>query len=218
MALNWYHLADSAFPTGGYAFSAGLEAAAKLGLFSSMEEFEAYLRSSLAQVAAYEVPFLQACRNDSDSAAVIERYHAGLLSPSMVKASLVQGRSLLRALEQLEGREAIARTLARLPREPDRRHFVLAFGWGMAELGMESEETVRCFLFMNLRDGISAAVRLGSLGPMEGHRLQHRMLGELDDLVSGSAAKGWRDAVRSTPQIDAAQGYHNRIYSKLFQN
>src|SRR5690606_38364499 len=89
-----FHLADSAFPTGGYAFSSGIEAAAKLGLFRTHQEFASYLRNALDQLNGYEIPFLQSFCQQPDAPELIEAYHAGCLVPGMTKASLIQGRSL----------------------------------------------------------------------------------------------------------------------------
>ncbi len=216
--LNWYHLADSAFPTGGYAFSSGLESAAKLGIFTCVESFQSYLGASLRQFVAYEIPFLNSCYRHPDAADVIERYHAGMLAPTMCKASLLQGRSFLRCLDHLLGGDALAETRARFPDDPDRRHFLLAYGWGLREAGMELDEARRCLLYVTLRDWISAAVRLGSIGPMEGHVLQHRLLRQGGEWLEAAAGHGMEQARRSSPALDIAQAYHTRIYSKLFQN
>ncbi len=216
--LSAFHLADSAFPTGGYAFSSGLEAAAKLGLFQTDAEFEAYLGSFLEQLLAYELPFLNSAASEDLDPDMLQAYHAGLLVPEMMKASLIQGRSLLRALRSLHGSEALPRTLASFPRNPDRRHFLLIYGFALHELGFPLDDIQHGFLYMNVRDWISSAVRLGCLGPMEGHRIQHRLLARVPELLAGSDTVTWREARRNAPRVDHAQAWHTHIYSKLFQS
>jgi len=216
--LKGYHLADSAFPTGGYAFSSGLEAAAKLGLFTCAQGFQDYLRASLRQWTAYDIPFLNSCYRHPRPAEVIERYHAGMLAPALCKASLLQGRCFIRCLLHLLGENALSETQALLPADPDRRHLLLAYGWGLRETGMDLAEARRCLLYINLRDGISAAVRLGSIGPMEGHALQHQLLRQGDEWLEAADGAGMEQARRCSPAIEIAQAHHARIYSKLFQN
>jgi urease accessory protein len=51
-------LADACFPSGGFAFSNGLESLAKLGYIKRMEDFREYLDCHLDQLTAAELPFL----------------------------------------------------------------------------------------------------------------------------------------------------------------
>src|SRR5258705_145761 len=57
--LLW-QLADSAFPTGGFAHSAGLEAAWQHGEIRTAAELRQWLVSSLDQVAGTALPFVNA--------------------------------------------------------------------------------------------------------------------------------------------------------------
>ncbi|WFB36930.1 urease accessory UreF family protein [Kiritimatiellota bacterium B12222] len=218
-ALNWYHLADSAFPTGGFAFSSGIEASAKFGLFTNRGQFMDTLRSALEQWVTYEIPFINSCFDEKEDVdALRESYHAGMTSSPMLRGSLVQGRSMLRSLEQLLGAEALKSTRERLPRNPERRHLLLVYGWGLAELGMPLTEAKNCFLYINVRDAISSAIRLGCIGPMEGHRMQHQLLQEGESLLSIQPLRDYRSARRNAPALEIAQAGHDRIYSKLFQS
>jgi len=216
--LNWYHLADSAFPTGGFAFSSGLEAAAKIGLFRSRNDFFQYLQCSIRQLASYDIPFVNSCFTEADTEQILEYYHAGITTPTMMRASLIQGRSLIRSLEQILGEGALKETCQRLPRNPDRRHWLLVFGWGLSEVGMELSEATRCLLYITVRDAISSAVRLGSIGPMEGHQMQHDLLQEGERLLERSQGSGYETARRLAPSLEISQAWHGHIYSKLFQS
>ncbi|MDF3129379.1 urease accessory UreF family protein [Kiritimatiellaeota bacterium B1221] len=218
-ALNWFHIADSAFPTGGFAFSSGIEASAKFGLFTSRQQFVETLQTAVEQWISYEIPFLNSCFDDAeDPVALRDVYHAGMSSPPMLRSSLVQGRSMLRSLESLVGADALTRTRERVPRSPERRHLLLVYGWGLAELGMPLAEAQSCFMYINLRDAISSAIRLGCMGPMEGHQIQHQLLQEGDRKLSRALNRNFRTARRTAPALEIAQAGHDRIYSKLFQS
>ncbi len=71
---------------------------------------------------------------------------------------------------------------------------------------------------MLLRDQLSAAIRLGLLGPLEGHQLQHDFYAVFEHILAAQAGKGYGEAVRSAFMLDVAQVLHEDIYSKLFQN
>ena len=77
---------------------------------------------------------------------------------------------------------------------------------------------VLIYLHLALRDQISAAIRLGCLGPMEGHRLQHEFYALFDHLLAEAQATDYRTATRSATLLDAAQILHEQVYSRLFQN
>jgi urease accessory protein len=56
--LDLLQLADASFPSGGFAFSNGLESLAKLGYVKTLAEFRQYLECHLGQLASAEMPFL----------------------------------------------------------------------------------------------------------------------------------------------------------------
>jgi urease accessory protein len=80
------------------------------------------------------------------------------------------------------------------------------------------DDARRLHLFCLLRDQVSAAIRLGLVGPAEGHELQASLFGHCERLQRRSAERRHRDAWRCAPLIDLAQASHSRLYSRLFQN
>jgi urease accessory protein len=97
-------------------------------------------------------------------------------------------------------------------------HFTLVFALGLQRAGCPLSELRAMYLHMLLRDQLSAAIRLGFLGPLEGHRLQHDFYTVFDHLLAEQAGKEYGEATRSAFVLDAAQVLHEGIYSKLFQN
>ena len=76
LALNQLlQISDSAFPTGAFAYSSGLEAVARAGRFTSLQTLEAYVEAQLLQAAAYDLAFVAAAhegavnRRSTDSGA-----------------------------------------------------------------------------------------------------------------------------------------------------
>ena len=66
------HLADSALPAGGYAFSNGLEGAYQLGLLDVPRALEEFVHSALMAAAYGEIPFIHSCYAESDEEILAE--------------------------------------------------------------------------------------------------------------------------------------------------
>jgi len=62
MTTDWllWQLADSAFPSGGFAHSGGLEAAVQLGVVSDPSSLEVFLQNALLQIGNGIARFAQA--------------------------------------------------------------------------------------------------------------------------------------------------------------
>jgi urease accessory protein len=85
-------------------------------------------------------------------------------------------------------------------------------------LGLTRERAVRVYLFMAMRGVVSAAVRLGTVGPMQAQEIQAGMAGELEALAAEALAWGVDDAVQVAPLLELWQGGQDRLYSRLFQS
>src|SRR5439155_820072 len=68
MEMSWrlWQLADSAFPTGGFAHSAGLEAALQLGEIPDSPAFERFLRDALWQAGQGALPWVSGAHDDPE--------------------------------------------------------------------------------------------------------------------------------------------------------
>ncbi|NML65590.1 hypothetical protein HHL22_10270 [Hymenobacter sp. RP-2-7] len=211
------HLADSALPTGSFAYSYGLESALTFGLLRTETEFRAYLYSFLQQAVSLELPFLTSAATAPVEALgpLLLEYDAQLLVPALHRASVTQGKSWLKLLATFypeAGLETLGATLARqeLP-----AHFGPLFGYTLGRVGFPVADLQATYLHLTLRDQLSAAIRLGLLGPMAGHRLQHDFYGIFEELLT--VVPPYTEATRCTVLLDVAQTLHEELYSRLFQ-
>lgn len=213
------HLVDSALPTGSFAYSSGLESSISLDLIRDDAGLRNYLYAYLQQAASLEIPFLNSCFGpDNNQAEMAAEYDAQLLVPALRRASVTQGRTWLKLLESFyleAGIEALTQWFAAEETPP---HFTLAFGLGLRAAGYALPETRTMYLHLLLRDQLSAAIRLGFLGPLAGHRLQHDFYAVFEHLLAGQEGRVFGDASRSAFMLEAAQVLHEDIYSRLFQN
>lgn len=214
------HLADSALPTGSFAYSYGLESSLTFGLVRSETEFRAYLYSFLQQVMSFEIPFITSAAGSSaeELPALLTEYDAQLLTPALHRASLTQGKNWLKLLATFyleAGLEALSTTLTQQQLPP---HLVPLFGLSLGRIGFAVADIQATYLHLALRDQLSAAIRLGFIGPMAGHQLQHDFYGVFDNLLSAADIRPYTEATRCTVLLDVAQMLHDNIYSRLFQN
>lgn len=216
------HLVDSAIPTGSFAYSYGLESSITFGLVNTPFALRNYLYSYLQQAGSAELPFMnstfQFTEKSPNFQAVAEEYDAQLLVPSLYKASAVQGRNWLKLLATFypEARlETITQWFAAQNIPP---HFTLVFTLALQRAGFALAELQAMYLHVLLRDQLSAAIRLGFLGPLEGHQLQHDFYAVFEHILAAQAGKRYDEVARSSFLLDAAQVLHEDIYSKLFQN
>ncbi|PJJ54892.1 urease accessory protein UreF [Hymenobacter chitinivorans] len=215
------HLVDSSIPTGAFAYSYGLESSITFGLIRTQSELRNFLYSHLQQVGSLELPFMHACFQRGISpelAPVAQEYEALLLVPALHKASVVQGRNWLKLLVSFYPEANLTSISNWFMQHELPPHFTLVFALGLQQVGFALDQVQTMFLHMLLRDQLSAAIRLGFLGPMEGHQLQHDFYAVFEHILASQAGKTYAEATRSAFVLDAAQVLHDDIYSKLFQN
>ncbi len=214
------HLADSALPTGSFAYSYGLESSLTFGLLRSEGEFRAYLYSFLQQAVGFELPFITSAAQGADIelAPLLIEYDAQLLTPALHRASLTQGKSWLKLLATFYPEAGLAELGIELAQDELPPHFVPLFGLSLGRVGFALADIQLTYLHLALRDQLSAAIRLGLLGPMAGHRLQHDFYGVFENLLAAATIQPYTEATRCTVLLDVAQMLHDDIYSRLFQN
>ncbi|UOQ53123.1 urease accessory protein UreF [Hymenobacter cellulosivorans] len=215
------HLVDSSIPTGSFAYSYGLESSITFGLIQSQGGMRNFLYSHLQQIGSLELPFMQACFQlglGPELQPVAQEYEALMLVPALHKASVVQGRNWLKLLISFYPDADLPEIQAWFAEQQVPLHFTLVFALGLQQVGFALEQVQTMFLHMLLRDQLSAAIRLGFLGPLEGHQLQHDFYAVFEHILAAQAGKTYTQATRSAFVLDAAQVLHDDIYSKLFQN
>ncbi|TVT43727.1 hypothetical protein FNT36_06475 [Hymenobacter setariae] len=213
------HLADSALPTGSFAYSYGLESSLTFGLLRTETEFRAYLYSFIQQAVSFELPFLtSAAAPDANLEVLLLEYDAQLLTPALHRASITQGKNWLKLLATFYPEAALGELSSELAQQALPAHFVPLYGLSLGHVGFATADIQHTYLHLALRDQLSAAIRLGFMGPMAGHLLQHDFYGVFENLLSTADIRPYTEATRCTVLLDVAQMLHDDIYSRLFQN
>jgi len=224
--LQVWQLMDSAFPTGGFAHSSGLEAAWQHGEVRGRAELTQFMEASLNQLGHTSLPFATAAFDAPEKISEFDRLFDAFTTNHVAnRASRAQGRAFLTAVERIfaERRPPSQRVSSDLhqPAGPDAgapSHFAPVFGACLRQLDFSRDTTARMFFFNHLRGVLAAAVRLNIVGPMEAQILQHRLAPAAETVLDQCAALTLDDVAQTSPLLDLWQGAQDRLYSRLFQS
>jgi len=204
-----WQVADSAFPTGGFAHSGGLEAAHQHGEVRNREELRAWLAASLDQWTYSVLPLVGAGHREPGRLEDWDRMNEAFTSNHVAnRASRLQGRAWL---------AVVTRVFNLSLGEPPFIHFAPVFGASLRLLGRTLADTGRLFLFLNLRGVVAAAVRLNLVGPLEAQRMQYEFADRAEAAALCGVCLGLDELAQTSPLLDLWQGAQDRLYSRLFQ-
>ncbi len=170
---------DSFFPSGGYAYSSGLEAAVQGGAVKDATQLAAYVGDLLQggmsrreAVAACVASRAGASGNAADAMAVDRELDGMKLGREGRLASRQMGRQVMKiAAEQLAGKTVLRDYLAAMEREEAPGHLPVCLGLTLGACGWKGEEAVAAYLYQTAAGFVSAAMRLMPLGQREGQSL-----------------------------------------------
>ncbi|MEW6543299.1 MAG: urease accessory UreF family protein [Nitrospirota bacterium] len=215
---------DSFFPSGGYAFSSGLEAAVQGGAVRDARELSRYVEDLLGNglgrceaVAVARAWDAQARGAGHEAIGADEELDAMKLCRETRKASRQMGRQVIRIAAERMVESAILRgyrEAVAAGRTPG--HLAVALGLTLAACGWQREEAVAAYLYQGAVGLVSASLKLLPIGQKEAQRLLDDWLPLIDEL---SRASGGADTMISwTPVQDIYAMRHSRLASRLFRS
>ena len=227
-----WQLMDSAFPTGGFAHSAGLEAAWQHGEVRGRAELLSFAETSLEQLGHGYLPFVTAAFDAPEKLNEFDTLCDAFTTNHVAnRASRAQGRAFLTAVERIfPERRPPARLDGKITPQhavleagapnltPPFAHFAPVFGACLRKLDVPRETTARLFLFNQLRAVLAAAVRLNIVGPMEAQMLQNQLAAAAERVRQRCEALSLDQIAQTAPLLDLWQGAQDRLYSRLFQS
>jgi urease accessory protein len=214
--LVW-QIVDSAFPTGAFAHSFGLEAAWQQGEVSDGEALTAFLEAALCQAGHSVLPLVTAGFGDPRALETLDALaDAFLTNPVANRASRIQGRALAATASRVWPSPALHGLRARA--DATCAHLAPLSGAICQSLGLPLVTTQRVVLFGVARGVLSAAVRLGMVGSYEAQRLQYACGADVEAVIGRCGALGADDLAQTAPILDILHAAHDRLYSRLFQS
>jgi urease accessory protein len=226
--LLW-QLADSAFPTGGFAHSAGLEAAWQHGEVKNRGELDSFVEASLHQLGHAALPFVMAAHAEPERLEEFDQLCDAFTTNHVAnRASRAQGKAFLAAVRRIFfvgqasrlppfNEEKATTETGKMPVLPF-NHFPGVFGGALKWLDVPQDTTGRLFFFNHLRGVMAAAVRLNIVGPMEAQVLQQQFSSIAESVLKTCATLTLDDIAQTSPLLDIWQGAQDRLYSRLFQS
>ena len=222
--LTGLRFVDSFFPSGGYAFSSGLEAAAQGGLVRTSEDLSRFVIDSLTIGIGEREAVAVGLAHDAFVSDILEVAFKADLELEAMKlgresrtASRQMGRQVIRlAAEQEDRHSLIDDYLAAVEAEHSPGHMAVSLGLTLAAAGWSKEDTIAAFLYQTATGFVAAAMKLMPLGQREGQRLLESWL-EVIERVSQRAAQ--QRILRSwSPVQDIYAMRHSRLESRLFRS
>ena len=215
--LHLWQLADSAFPTGAFAHSWGLEAAWQSGEVPDLAALRRFVLDALEQTGRGVVPLLNAAHRQParlpELDAIADLF---LTNPVANRASRAQGRAFSGTCARVWPSPAVSAVDALIRNGCG--HAGPAMGAMLNALGISVDDARRLCLFGTARGVLAAAVRLGIVGSYDAQRLHHEVTPAMLAITDRSAAFDEHDLAQTAPLLDVLQAAHDRLYSRLFQS
>jgi urease accessory protein len=214
--LTW-QIVDSAFPTGMFAHSWGLEAAWHQGEVADRDGLRRFLEASILQTGSASLPLVNdAYRSPEQLEALDAVADAFLLNTVANRASRIQGRTLLGTAGRIWPSAELGALRARA--DATCAHVAPMAGAAFCAIGLPLPTVQRVVLYGVARGVLSAAVRLGIAGSFEAQRMQYECSPWLERIADRCGALSIDDLAQTAPVLDLLQAGHDRLYSRLFQS
>ena len=223
--LSLLHFTDTAFPTGGYAHSFGLERYCQAGIVRDAAGVEGFLLAQLEGAAGpcdatAAVAALRAIREgDADACRRLdETLEAMKPARELREGSRQMGRQTLRVAAALTGDPRLAAHLEGVNEGRAPGHHAVAFGMAAGVLGWGAEETATAFLYSTTALLVGAALRLLAIGQTEGQRLLWGLHPVIARVAREAAARDPAEIWSFAPGLDIQGMLHERLETRLFRS
>lgn len=221
--LSGLRFIDSFFPSGGYAFSSGLEAAVQGGLVTSRDDLASYVEETLTmgigQREAVAVCLAHQAFASGDLQAVLRvdgELDAMKLGREGRLASRQMGRQVIRIAAESSGAPLLDHYRGAVEGGTAPGHLAVALGLTLAATGWSREAAAAAFLYQQATGALAAAMKLLPVGQREGQRLLKSWL-PLIERVSRRAVSQQR-MYSWSPLQDIYAMRHAQLESRLFRS
>lgn len=194
------------FPTGGFAYSHGLEAAVVAGDISTEAALADWLGDILAHGAGWNDAVLMACAlrgDDMAGLADVARALAG--SAERLRETEEQGAAFARARAEMTGQP-----VAPLP-------LPLAVAQAARGLHLPAAQVIALYLHAFAANLVSAAVRFVPLGQAAGQRVLAGLHPLIGALAGRAVASGLADLAQSAFRAEMQSAAHETLEVRIFK-
>ena len=222
--LTGLRFVDSFFPSGGYAYSSGLEAAVQGGLVKNSEDLSRFVVESLTTGIGEREAVAAGLAHDACVSDTLEiaftadrELDAMNLGRESRTASRQMGRQVIRlAAEQNDRHLLIDDYLAAVEEEQTPGHVAVSLGLTLAAAGWSKEDCIAAFLYQTATGFVASAMKLLPLGQREGQRLLDGWMPVIQQISHRAALQ--RELSSWSPIHDIYAMRHSRLESRLFRS
>ena len=217
-------ITDSAYPTGVFAHSGGLEGLVQLGQVGSLAELEGFLTGSVFSGLEFcHLPVLRmsavaTADGDVEALGRLDEITAAMLTPEELRlASSRSGR------QRLELMKTVMHLKEKSPEEWNvltgiltSRQLPVIAGMEAAWLGIPVDAAMHAYAFGSLSGLLSASMKIMRLGQTAVQEMLHRLAARLPLLIAASREIDLDTLGFFTPVADIASARHKHAASRLF--
>jgi urease accessory protein len=223
--LSLLHFADTAFPTGGYAHSFGLERYCQAGLVTDRDGLERFLVTQLegsagpGDATAVAGALRAFARDDvAGCGRLDEALEAMKVVAEFREGSRQMGRQTLRVVAALIPDARLAGYLDDVNARRAPGHHAVAFGMAAGALHWDAEAAATAFLYSTTALLVGAALRLLPMGQMEGQAVLWSLHPVIARVAREAAERSPADLWSFTPGLDIQGMLHERLDARLFRS
>ncbi len=221
--LTILQFADSAFPTGMYAHSHGLEGMVRRGLVRTPADVETLLRNQLAMsiLPADGVALLQAhafaAAADVLEVMEIDRLLFVMKLPSELRGASCQvGQRLLTEAARFTDNGTLSSYRDKVALKESPGNGAVAFGVIAAAMQMPAEAALLASCHSHAVSVLGAAMRLLPFGHSDAQAILHRLQPVIANNVNDLRSRSWREMASFTPQLDILAELHAQDDLRMF--
>ncbi len=204
-----------AFPIGGFAWSGGLERAVADGLVGHADDLKDWLLTVMRHGALWTdaVLFSEASRQFDSKAALVELSELSLAlagSAERFAETSSLGRAFIAAAAAWPNK-----VFSRLPKDLP---YPVAVGAVAAAHAVPADKALAAYLHAAVSQAVSAGIRLGACGQVEGVGIIAQLEAVIDDVAERGRNLTLDDLGTATVQAEIASLRHETQHSRLFRS
>jgi len=216
-------LADSAFPSGAYTLSHGLESLVQSKQIASAKDVETFVRLLLCNkvggtdLVALAHAYAASAAGDSDALAEID---ALLFAQTAIEKTRVAQRQSGRALLMVASKTWPHRDLVHLCDQAAKGEInclhPVVFAAVARAAGLERESALAAFVHGFVSGLLGAAIRLGAIGHLQAQQIRQAVSDDMSAACQAAMVTPLDEMWSCTPAIDIAQMRQTKLSRRLF--
>jgi urease accessory protein len=222
--LHGLRFIDTFFPSGGYAYSSGLEAAVQGNQIRNAEDLSYYVEDLFGRGLGRCEAVAVGLGHDTAVSGALQvalgadqELEAMKLSRDARMASRQMGRQILRSAgKQAEPSSTLRHFVTEVEGDRSPGHLAVSLGLTLGMFGWSRQDTIAAFLYHTAVGFVSASLRLLPIGQREGQRLLARWM----PLIVEVSRQVEREKILTawSPVQDIYSMRHAQLATRLFRS